>query len=397
MIWNEHFAGRTAEMHRSTIREFLKLAAQPGMISFAGGLPAPELFPLSEIRSAAESVLARHGSKSLQYGETEGLRELRGWLAEQHGVSVENALITSGAQQALDLIGRVLLDACDPVAVENPTYLALLSAWRPIGVEYRPVAGDDEGLLVGEIPRKSKLLYVIPNFQNPQGTTLSRARREALVDRAQREHLVVVEDDPYGELLYEGEPLPSLFSLADGPNGPVLRVGTFSKVLAPGLRVGWVIAHAAVIEKLVLAKQPMDLHTSTWNQHLAFELVSSGFLPAHVAKLRATYRQRRDTMLAALTEFMPAGARWTSPRGGMFLLVTLPAGFDATALAAHAAREKVLIVPGGDFHVRGGKNTFRLNFSNAQPAAIRSGIAQLAEILKGFLATRPPRALSIPV
>src|SRR5688572_20487397 len=225
MPWNELLAKRTARMQRSTVREFLKLAGQPGMISFAGGLPAPELFPLEEVRAASESVLTRFGSKALQYGETEGLRELRAWLAEKHSVSTDNVLITSGAQQALDLIGRVLLDPGDHVAVENPTYLALLLAWRPLGIEYSPVTSDDEGLLVSEIPDKTKLLYVIPNFQNPQGTTLSHARRKILAEKSRSEKLIVVEDDPYGELRFEGEMLPSLFSLAGGPESSVIYVG----------------------------------------------------------------------------------------------------------------------------------------------------------------------------
>lgn len=387
MHWNKHFAERTSHMQRSTVREFLKLAAQPGMISFAGGLPAPELFPLQEVRAASENVLTRHGTRALQYGETEGVRELRSWLADRHNVSVENVLITSGAQQALDLIGRVLLDPGDQVAVENPTYLALLLAWRPLGVEYSPVISDDEGMVVSEIPNKAKLLYVIPNFQNPQGTTLSHARRMVLAEKARREKLIIVEDDPYGELRFDGEPLPSLFSLAGGPEGPVIHVGTFSKVLAPGFRVGWIIANSSLIEKLVLAKQPLDLHTSTWNQYLASELASIGFLPAHLEKLRAEYRTRRDAMLTALDEFMPPTVRWTRPAGGMFLFTTLPPQYDAAHLAAQAIREKVLIVPGADFHVTGGKNTFRLNFSNAQPNAIRSGIEKLAGVIHGALAS----------
>ena len=381
MPWNKRLAQRTAQMQRSTVREFLKLATQPGMISFAGGLPAPELFPIEQLRAASGSVLTRHASKALQYGETEGLRELRAWLAETHNVSVENVLITSGAQQALDLIGRVLLDSADQVAVENPTYLALLLAWRPFGVQFAPVACDDEGLLPDEIPQDSKLLYVIPNFQNPQGTTLSRARRTALAEKAQREQLIIIEDDAYGELRYEGDPLPSLFQLAGGPNGPVVQVGTFSKVLSPGLRIGYIIAASELIEKLVLAKQPMDLHTSTWNQYIVHDLVSNGFLPEHIAKLRAAYRERRDAMLAALTDLMPTSVRWTNPLGGMFLLATLPPEIDAANVAAAAVRQKVLIVPGADFHVTGGKNTFRLNFSNTHPHTIPTGIARLAQAI----------------
>jgi 2-aminoadipate transaminase len=388
MLWDKQLASRTAEMHRNTVREFLKLAAQPGMISFAGGLPAPELFPVQEIRVASETLLSRHGGKAMQYGETEGVPELRAWLAERYSVGIENVLITSGAQQALDLIGRVLLDTGDQVAVENPTYLALLGAWRPLGVQYSPVASDKDGLDVNGIPADSKLLYVIPNFQNPQGTTLSHARRIALAEKAQREQLIIVEDDPYAELRYEGDPLPSIFSLAGGPDGPVIHVGTFSKVLAPGFRVGWIIADSALIERLVLAKQPMDLHTSTWNQYLALELVSSGFLPTHIKKLGAEYRTRRDAMLSALKEFMPPSIHWTHPKGGMFLFATLPAHISANELATEAIRHQVLIVPGADFHICGGKNTFRLNFSNSPPQLIRSGIERLAQVLENMAFSR---------
>jgi 2-aminoadipate transaminase len=343
-------------------------------------------------RYGADAILRCHGGKALQYGQTEGLQELRAWLAAKHSVAVENVLITSGAQQALDLIGRVLLDPGDRVAVENPTYLALLLAWRPLSVEFAPVNCDDEGLFPEEIPAKSKLLYAIPNFQNPQGTTLSEARRVALASKALRERLIIVEDQAYAELRYGGDPLPSLFSLTGGPAGSVIHVGTFSKVLAPGLRVGYIIAGSALIEKLVLAKQPMDLHTSTWNQYLVHEILSSGFLSDHIASLRSAYTARRDAMLAALTDFMPPSIRWTNPLGGMFLLATLPPEIDAAVVAAAAVGEKVLIVPGADFHLRGGRNTFRLNFSNAQPETIRTGIAKLAQVVASMLASPTNKA-----
>jgi 2-aminoadipate transaminase len=279
MDWEKLFASRTAQMRRSAIRELLKVTAHPDMISFAGGLPAPELFPIQEIERACGQVLTQHGGRALQYGETEGVAELRDWIAgrvAREGLSIgrENVMIVSGAQQGLDLIGRVLLDHGDKVIVENPTYLALLSAWRPLGVIFLPAPSDADGMRVEVIEpllrEHPKLVYVVANFHNPQGTTLSLERREQLVNLARQYGVGVVEDDPYGELRLHGPPLPSLFSISSRDHEPqknsVIRVGTFSKVLAPGLRVGWIIAAEGVIERLVRAKQAIDLHTSTFNQ-----------------------------------------------------------------------------------------------------------------------------------
>jgi 2-aminoadipate transaminase len=298
---------------------------------------------------------------------------------------VENVLITSGAQQALDLIGRVLIDADDPVAVENPTYLALLSSWRVHRPRFEPVRSDAEGLDVGSISHGAKILYVVPNFQNPQGTTLSLRRREQLAAYAQAKNMIVVEDDPYGALRYEGEALPSIFELSARCSGPVIKVGTFSKVLSPGIRVGWMIAHTALIEKLVPAKQAADLHTSTLNQHVALELAKNGLLQEHVPMLCKEYMSRRDTMLRALKRDMPEDVSWTEPAGGMFLLLTLPESIHGSTLAHTALKENVLVVPGADFHLVGGENTVRLNFSNSKPELIQLGIARLATVLRELL------------
>jgi 2-aminoadipate transaminase len=455
MNWQPLFAERTAQMRRSTVRELLKVTAQPGMISFAGGIPAPELFPVRDIAQAAAAVLQHRGESALQYGETEGVAELRDWIAARSSrphfrVRRENVMIVTGSQQALDLIGRILLDPGDRVLVENPTYLALLSAWRPLMPAFVPVPSDTGGARVDDLPPLlkpgAKLIYLVPNFQNPQGTTLSLQRRLRLIEcvngrrpapsavaqtflsagcgdfpvasifkdgtRMSREpaggkacatktevssdpQTILIEDNPYGELRYRGDPLPDLLELdaANGPGGElvtrVIQLGTFSKVLVPGLRVGWVIAPAEVIDKLVQAKQAADLHTSTLCQHVILELVRNGVLDRQIPRLREAYGLRRDTMLAALERYFPAGTTWTRPDGGMFLLVTLPAHVQAGVLLQRALAQKVAFVPGDDFHLAGqGRNTLRLNFSNATPERIQEGVKRLGLVLAELAA--PP-------
>jgi 2-aminoadipate transaminase len=407
-------------MKRSAVREFLKVTAQPEMISFAGGLPAPELFPLEQIREATGAVLHRDGARALQYGETEGLAGLRDWIAQRFSrpdrpLSRSNILIVSGAQQGLDLIGRVFLEPGDAALIENPTYLALLSAWRPNGVEFIALPGDADGIRPDKLARsrlldslrsgpspalKPKLLYTIPNFQNPTGICLARDRRRPLVEWARHHDVGIVEDDAYSELRYEDETLPSLAELdaamtnpdgrgqASGPEkdkgGNVLTVGTFSKVLAPGLRVGWIIGPLAVVEKLVQAKQAMDLHTGSLSQHIILELLQRGELERQIPRLRASYRERRDRMLAALDRYLTPdrGVSWTRPAGGMFLMVTLPAGQSATALLPAALQQNVAFVPGAEFHLDGnGDRTLRLNFSNPSVERIEEGIRRLAGLI----------------
>ncbi len=401
MNWQPLFAQRTAQMRRSTVRELLKVTAQPGMISFGGGIPAPELFPVAEVAQAAAAVLQRSGEQALQYGETEGLAGLRDWVAARFHrphcrVRRENVMIVTGSQQALDLIGKVFLDAGDRVLVENPTYLAMLSAWRPMQPAFEPLPSDREGACVETLTpllaEPAKLLYLVPDFQNPQGTSLSLPRRRLLVEQLHGSNTILVEDDPYGALRYEGEALPSLLELdaTTGPGGEletrVIHLGTFSKVLSPGLRVGWVIAPAEAIDKLVQAKQAADLHTSTLCQHIILELLRNGVLERHLPRLRAAYGLRRDTMLAALAAHFPAEARWTRPDGGLFLLVTLPAHVEASALLKPALAQNVAFVPGDDFHLDGhGRNTMRLNFSNATPERIAEGVKRLGRVLAEML------------
>jgi 2-aminoadipate transaminase len=397
MNWREQFAKRTRQMRRTAVRELLKVTARPDIISFAGGLPAAELFPVAEVKAAAGAVLDRLGGPCLQYSETEGLPALRDWVAgkfshDHFQVRRENVLITAGAQQALDLVGRVLLNEGDRVVVENPTYLAALSAWRPLGVEFVPAPTDAGGLRMDSLgdclARPPKMIYSMPNFQNPQGTTLAPERRTELARLLRAREVALVEDGAYTELRYDGQPSPHLLEL-DAEGGPpagvgnhVILLGTFSKVLAPGLRVGWVIAAPEVIEKLVQAKQAADLHTGTLSQHIALELAGRGFLDQFLPLLRRNYRERRDAMLAALEEYFPPDTTWTRPDGGLFLLVTLPAGTDASALLPLALAEKVAFVPGEEFHLKGaGRNTMRLNFSNAHPAQIATGIERLGRIV----------------
>ncbi len=364
------------------------------MISFAGGLPAAELFPLDRVEDAVKSVLRRAGARALQYGETEGVRELREWIARRYSneslrLRPENILITSGAQQALDIAGRVLLDGKDRVIVQNPTYLAALLAWQPYGAAFMPIGADSSGINASELGpllrEYPKMAYLIPNFQNPTGVTMTQERRQLLIDTLQGRNVALFEDNPYAELRYEGEPLPSLLELDLPPDdgGRVIQAGTFSKTLMPGLRVGWVIGPRQIIERMGRAKQAMDLHTSTFNQHIALALLNSGYLEEVIPMLRRVYRERRDTMLEALKQHFPPGSSWTRPEGGMFIFVTLPEGVSAGSLLPRALERNVAFVPGEEFHLDGaGQNTMRLNFTKPSVPEIQTGISRLAEVIK---------------
>lgn len=406
MNWQPLFADRSAQMRRSTVRELLKVTAQPDMISFAGGIPAPECLPVAEVARATATVLQRSGEQALQYGETEGIAGLRDWVAARFArphcpVRRENVMIVTGSQQALDLIGKVLLDAGDRVLVENPTYLAMLSAWRPLRPNFVPLPFDGDGAGVEALPSlmkaPAKLLYLVPNFQNPQGTTLSLDRRHRLLAELRDSNTVLVEDDPYGELRYAGEPLPSLLELeavagaGDSLETRVIRLGTFSKVLAPGMRVGWVIAPAAAIDRLVQAKQAADLHTSTFCQHVVLEMLVNGVWESQLPRVRAEYRRRRDVMLSALSAHFPSESRWTRPDGGLFLLVTLPPHMDSSTVLERALAQRVAFVPGDGFHLDGhGKNTLRLNFSHAATEKIAVGVERLGRVLAELIQLRRP-------
>ena len=398
MNFENLFAERMSVMKRSSIREILKLTARPEVISFAGGLPAPELFPTERFAEAAAKVITEQGQQALQYSPTEGMMELRELIAgrlstPEFRIDAANVLLVTGSQQGLDFICRVFLNENDKMVVANPTYLGMLMASRPYYPHYLPVETDDDGILIetldDALEARPKMIYTVPNFQNPQGVTLSTQRRQQLIDRTYDRSLVIIEDNPYGELRYSGQDQPSLISMdaakrgANGVEGNVIYLGTFSKILAPGLRIGWIVANDVIIDKLVQIKQSADLHSSTLSQYIAYEVSRDGFLETHIATLRDVYRQRRDVMLNALETYFPAEVKWCKPEGGLFLMVTLPEHVDAYALLQRALEYNVAFVPGGDFHVgKSGWNTFRLNFSNAQPDMIVEGVKRLGALLK---------------
>lgn len=400
--WDFRYAQRTQRMKASAIRELLKLTEQPDVISFAGGLPAPDVFPVEEFKRACNYVLDHQGAQALQYGTTDGYVPLREMIARHTnrlgiGVSVENILITSGSQQALDLIGKIFINHGDRILVENPTYLGAIQAWNAYGAEYIPVALDDDGMdtrVLEEALRKGpKFIYVLPNFQNPTGVTLCMERRRQLIKLADQYGVPIIEDDPYGQLRYEGDNLPPVelldSQMRDKTNaytGNVIYLSTFSKILAPGIRLAWVIAPVEVINKLILAKQGSDLHTSTFNQIVAHEVGQHGYLDRHVKLIQDTYRERRNVMIESLEEHMPNGVTWTNPQGGLFLWVTVPETLNTIEIFKYAVAQKVAYVPGENFYAcGGGSNTMRLNFSSTQPDLINEGIARLGKLLKSKL------------
>jgi len=398
--WEYRYAYRAKRMGSSIIRELLKLTERPDIISFAGGLPAPEVFPLKEFQKACNRVLETSGPQALQYGTTEGYRPLREMIARhtsRYGIEItaDNILITSGSQQALDFIGRLFINNGDHIVVESPTYLGALQAWNAYGANYVAVPSDEHGMVVDELEKAlrvgPKFIYVLPNFQNPSGTTLSLERRRRLVELADKYGVPIVEDDPYGQLRFEGEHLPSVVSLDSefrGPNGGhysgnVIYLSTFSKLLAPGLRLAWIVAPAEVVRRIVMAKQAADLHTATFNQFVAYEVGKGGFLDEHVKFIRQVYKERRDVMLETMDEMFPSEVRWTHPEGGMFLWGILPEGMDAAEVLKKAIERKVAFVPGASFHpTGGGENTMRINFSYSTPEIIREGITRLGILLK---------------
>jgi 2-aminoadipate transaminase len=385
-------AARMAGLQQSAIREILKVTENPAVISLAGGLPAPELFPLSAVARAAQATLARDGDAALQYGPTAGFAPLREWVCAHvrstAGLQAtpSQVLITTGSQQGLDLAAKVLLDPGDTVLVENPAYLGALQAFRAYEANLVGLASDADGLRPDSLrayllraARRPKLLYLVPNFQNPTGVSLSAARRPEVAAIAAEFGVPIAEDDPYGCLRYAGAPLPAVTSLPEA--APGLYLGTSSKILAPGLRVAWlIVSDPALYERLVTVKQTCDLHTSSFTQRLVWSYVSQpGILEDHVSRLCRAYAERRDAMLTALDRHLPPGCRWTRPEGGLFLWVELPAGIDTVALLREAVRREVAFVPGESFWVGpAARPTLRLNFSHAAPDRIAEGVRRLA-------------------
>lgn len=398
--WNERLSEAAKSIKSSAIRDLLKVTEQPEVISFAGGLPAPECFPTEELTAATERVLVEQPLAALQYGPTEGYTPLRELIAQHMtrlnvDVPMSQVLISSGSQQALDQIGKLFIDPGALVAVEEPTYLGALQAWGPYKPSYVTIPMDDEGLKVDALQAileegaRPRFLYLVSCFQNPTGVTLSAERKIALLKLAAQYNLPIVEDDPYGELYYEGERPPLLAAQDIAMHGElrhVIYLSTFSKVLAPGLRVGWVIAPQALISKFISAKQGMDLHSGSLAQASAYEACRTGLLERHVPTIRAIYHERRDAMLAALEEHMPAGVKWTRPKGGMFVWLTVPEHIDTTELLSVALQENVAFVPGTTFYANGGgTNTMRLNFSHPSAEKIKQGVVRLANAIKARL------------
>ena len=398
--WDHRFAQRTQRMGSSAIRELLKLTEQPDIISFGGGMPGPEVFPVEAFTEACNRVTRDMGRIAFQYGATEGYFPLRELIMRQmarYGIEVtpENILVTSGSQQALDLLGKILINRGDHILVESPTYLGALQAWSAYGAEYVTVPMDEHGMITDELENAlrsaPKFIYVLPNFQNPTGVTLLEERRAKLIELADRYGVPIVEDDPYGQLRYEGEHLPAVVVM-DGKlrdpdacyRGNVIYLSTFSKTLAPGLRLAWVVAPPEVIRKMVQAKQGADLHTSTFNQLVAYEVIRDGFLDKHIKLIRDVYTERRDAMLGAMDAYFPPGVDWTHPEGGLFLWGTMPENISAAEVLKAAIEQKVAFVPGAPFFpLGGGHNTMRLNFSHATPDKITEGIARLGRVLRG--------------
>jgi 2-aminoadipate transaminase len=390
------YAKRISYLKASEIREILKVTERAEVISFAGGLPAPELFPIDEIKEVNRIVLEESGQVALQYTTTEGYAPLRAWIAKRMnsrlGTSfdADNILITHGSQQALDLSGKVFLDEGDLVLCESPTYLAAISAFKAYGCNFIEVPTDDEGMIIEKLEEilknnvNTKLLYVIPEFQNPTGRTWNYQRREQLAEIAKKYNLVVIEDNPYGELRFEGESLPSIKSF--DRDGNVLCTGSFSKIFCPGYRIGWIAGDKDIIRKYVLVKQGVDLQCNTIAQMEISKYLELFDIDLHIAKIIATYKLRRDLAISTMERTLPQGITFTRPKGGLFCWVELPAHINARDVLVKSLERNVAFVPGGSFFPNGGhENTFRINFSNMPAPRIIEGLERLSIVLSEFV------------
>ena len=387
MIWTQ--SQRAEKMNPSVIREILKVTEKPGIISFAGGLPSPKTFPIDAFAAACATVLKTDGEGALQYAASEGYAPLREWVANSLPWNVDPAqvLITTGSQQALDLIGKILIDKGSKVLVETPTYLGALQAFTPMEPKFVSVASDAEGVDMADLQAKvrdARFFYVVPNFQNPTGGLMGEARRAELSATAAQIGLPIVEDNPYGDLWFD-QPSPLPLS-ARNPDG-CIYMGSFSKTLAPGLRLGFLVAPKALYPKLLQAKQAADLHTPSFNQRMVAEVLKGNFLDRHVPTIRALYKSQRDAMLTTLDAHLSGcGVTWNKPDGGMFLWLKLPQGMNAADLLPKAVERNVAFVPGAAFYADAPQhNTLRLSFVTAPVDQINTGIAALADVLKANL------------
>ncbi len=386
------FARRTEQMNSSVVRETLKLTAKPDVISFAGGMPAPEVFPVRELQAAMNKVLETSGRTALQYGPTDGYLPLREKIAARHrkaGISctADDILMISGSQQGLDLAGKLFLDPGDLVVCESPTYTAALSAFRAYECGFLPIDTDDDGMIIEDLERKlaanprAKVIYVIPTFQNPTGRTWSLERRKGLLKVAEKYSLPILEDNPYGDLRYEGETIPPLKAM--DTQGLVIYMGSFSKTLSPGIRLGWILAAPELLQKFNTAKQGADLQASTIMQMVVNTYLEDYDLDENIRKLNALYHKRRDLMLSLLEQEFPKGSSWTHPQGGLFIWVTVPEQIDTAKIMPQVVARKVAYIPGHSFFADGGvTNTLRLNFSNASEEKIITGMKLMGEVLR---------------
>ena len=393
---NWKLAQRAEKMNPSVIREILKVTEKPGIISFAGGLPSPQTFPIDAMREASERVLRDDGKAALQYAASEGYAPLREWVAQdllKQGMRItpDQVLITTGSQQGLDLVAKILIDAGSRILVETPTYLGALQAFTPMEPVAVGVDSDDHGVdaadlraKVGTGADKARFVYLLPNFQNPTGRTMTEERRTAVAQVAIETGLPIIEDNPYGDLWFDAPPAPSLSSRH--PEGSVY-LGSFSKILAPGLRLGYLVAPPALYPKLLQAKQAADLHTPSFNQRVVAEVLKDGFIERHVPTIRALYKQQCEAMLAALDrEMVGLGLTWNRPVGGMFLWVQLPKGLKAIPLLAKAVDKGVAFVPGSAFYAGdANESTLRLSFVTATVDQINTGMTALAAAIRESL------------
>lgn len=389
------WADRMASMENPAVTQILKIAQRADVISFAGGLPAAYSFPVPELSTALQAVLSEQGASALQYGVTQGYDPLRQWVAgrmSSQGVScgAANVLITNGSQQVIDLICRAVINPGDHIAVENPTYLAALQVFKGAQANLLPVPLDQDGMDVDALAKRikqtrPKLIYVNPTFQNPTGVTMGLERRRQLARIAAEYEVIVLEDNPYGELRYSGQNLPAIKSFAGGEW--VMLAGTISKIIAPGLRVGWAVASEEIIDKITTVKQMSDVLTNSLTQRAVYQYVTSFNLDEHIQEIAGKYRLQRDIMLETMRQAFPPDVAWIVPDGGMFVWVTLPDSIDATALLTVAVEEeKVAYVPGTPFYADNtGHNTMRLNFSNSTPELIREGITKLGALLYRYM------------
>jgi 2-aminoadipate transaminase len=385
------FSERAQKLQSSVIREILKVTMRPEVTSFAGGLPSPATFPVERMQAAFDKVLSTHGKVALQYGPTDGYAPLREWVANSlstDGAKIlpEQILMTSGSQQGLDLLGKVLIDEGSKVLVETPSYLGALQAFSVYGPQFASVPTDDAGLVpeaVAEVGQGARLLYALPNFQNPTGRSLSIERRAKLVEVCASMGLPLIEDDPYGALSYRGEPMPKMLNM--NPGG-VIYMGSFSKILTPGIRLGYVVAPIPLARKLEQAKQATDLHTAQLTQMVVHEVVKDGFLTEHIPTIRKLYSDQCQAMLHALEEHFPKAATWTRPEGGMFIWVTLPKHIDTSKLIDEAIAQNIAFVPGAPFYANEPEhNTLRLSFVTVPPEKIRAGVAVLGKLIASKL------------